>query len=77
MHHQRDYKIHIIVIDFDNESQNLDPGLANIFDAFLVQILDRNCNGICGATVEVWYAAGREGKVNNHKHLNNYILFAS
>ena len=65
--HHRDYKIRSFGLGFDNKSQNLDPCLANILDAFPVQVLDRNCNVISGATVEVWYAAGREGKVNHHK----------
>ena len=36
--------------------------LNHIYLCFHVQVLDRNCNGIAGATVEVWYAGGASGK---------------
>ena len=76
--YHRDYKIHSVGLGFDNKSQNLDHGLANILDAFPVQVLNRNSNGISGATVEVWYAAGREGKLNHHNQVFYLIiLFAS
>ena len=30
----------------------------------LIQVLDRNCQGIEGATVEIWYAGFRTSKIN-------------
>ena len=46
--------------------------ITNILDNPL-QVLDRNCKGVGGATVEVWYAGWSTGKLLMRAARDNYF----